>query len=185
MMQRALALEPERPITLVTLAFERHLERRDDEARALCDSALGFDPAASYVYSRRSVWRPASDKSGALADAQAAFRLRSNDYPIEAEAALAGAEFRNGDSASARVRLARVAGMYTSAGSQAAYFAGTAFAIAGDADGAIRILQHMVPRGAFLWTFMRDPWFDGIRNDSRFHALFEESRPERPSNPEH
>jgi hypothetical protein len=75
--------------------------------------------------------------------------------------------------------------MYTSAGSQAAYFAGTAFAIAGDADGALRILQHMVPRGAFLWTFMRDPWFDGIRNDPRFRALFEESRPERSSNPEH
>jgi Flp pilus assembly protein TadD len=180
MYQRALALEPERPITLVTLGFSRHLHGRDREARALCDSAIALVPDAAWAYARRSLWRPRSDVAGALSDAQTAARLAPADYPIEAEAALAAAEFRNGDTASARARLARVAGMFTTGGSQGTYFVSIAFAIAGDADGAIATLQRMVPQGAFRWRIMRDPWFDGIRNDPRFRALAEQSRPPSP-----
>lgn len=180
MYQRALALEPERPITLVTLAFARHLHRRDREALALCDSAIALVPDAAWAYARRSLWRPRSDIAGALSDARTAARLAPADYPIEAEAALAAAEFRNGDTAFARARLARVAGTFTTGGSQGTYFVAIAFAIAGDADGAIATLKRMMPQGAFQWRIMRDPWFDVMRDDPRFQALIEASRPPNP-----
>jgi len=182
MYQRALALEPERPITLVTLGFSRHLHGRDNEARTLCDSAIAFVPDAAWAYARRSFWRARSDVGGALSDAQTAVRLAPADYPIEAEAALAAAEFRSGDTTAARARLARVAGMFTTGGSQETYFVSIALAISGDADGAIATLRRMMPQGAFQWRIMRDPWFDGIRDDPRFRALVEASR---PPNPEH
>jgi len=182
MYQRALALEPERPITLVTLGFSRHLHGRDNEARTLCDSAIAFVPDAAWAYARRSLWRARSDVGGALSDAQTAVRLAPADYPIEAEAALAAAEFRSGDTTGARTRLARIAGMFTTGGSQETYFVSIAQAISGDADGAIATLRRMMPQGAFQWRIMRDPWFDGIRNDPRFRALVDASR---PPNPEH
>ncbi len=74
-LKRALELEPERAISLATSAFERRLTRRDDEALTLLDSALVLEPG----------------------DAAAADRLRPNDYRVEAEAALAAAEFRSGE----------------------------------------------------------------------------------------
>ncbi len=101
---------------------------------------------------------------------------------VEAEAALASAEFRNGDTTTARARLARIAASFPTTGFQAAYFLSIAFASTGDAEGAIAVLQRMVLRGAFMWTLLRDPWFDEIRNDPRFRDLTEESR---PPNPEH
>ena len=141
------------------------------------DSALSLDPGAAYVYARRSLWRLATDVAGARADAEAAVRLSSTGYSIEAEAALAAAEFRGGDTAAARARLGRLPQPLLAAGSLAVYLSAAAFAVAGDADGALAVLERTVPHGAVLWTTMRDPWFDAIRADPRFQRLVEESKP--------
>jgi hypothetical protein len=106
-------------------------------------------------------------------------RLHPTDYPTEAEAALAIAEFRHGDTASARERIARIAPAGASFGSQGGYFAAAAFGAMGNVEGAITVLQHTSPQGAFIWTFMRDPWFDGIRTDPRFQQVFAKNRPPR------
>jgi TolB-like protein len=176
-LKRALELEPERAISLVTSAFERRLARRDDEALTLLDSALVLEPGAAWAYARRSLWRPPADIAGARADAEAAVRLRPADYPIEAEAALAAAEFRGGDAASARARLARLSQSLVTPGTQEGFLAAVAFAAGGDADGAIMMLGRVMPRGAVLWSLMRDPWFDSLRTDPRFQHLVEASRP--------
>ena len=176
MFARALALEPERPITLVATGFLRRLHRRDVEAIALCDSAIAIAPDAAWIYARRSLWRPRSDIARSLADAQTADRLKPPDYPIEAEAALALAEMRSGDT-TARVRLTRLARGSSPFGSQAAHFLSGAFAAIGDTDRAVDVLQRTVPRGAYVWWVIRDPWFDGIRDDPRIRAMVEESRP--------
>ena len=178
MFGRALALEPERPITLVVSAYVRHLHRRDAEAVRFCDSALALAPDAAWVYARRSLWRPQSDIAGSLADAQAAVRLEPAEYSIEAEAALALAQFRSGDT-TARARLSRLAGS-TTVGAQAAHFLSVALAGVGDTDDAIAVLQRSVPRGNYVWWILREPLLDGIRNDPRFRALVDESRPPNP-----
>ncbi len=176
-LKRALELEPERAITLVLLAFERRLARRDDQVFTLLDSALTLDPGAAWAHARRSLWRLPADIAGARADAEAAGRLRPNDYPAEAEAAVAAAEFRGGDTAAARARLQDLRRSSPKLGPTAACFAAAALVITGDRDGALEVLEEVTPRGAVLWTLMRDPWFDGIRADPRFQRLVEESRP--------
>jgi TolB-like protein len=180
MARRALVIEPERPITLLTLGLARHLQRRDEEAQALCDTAIALVPDAAWAYSRCSLWRPRSDIAGALRDALTAARLEPADYPIEAEAALAAAEFRSGDTIAARARIARVVASFSTSGFEAAYFVSIALAVTGNVDGAIAILSRMRPQGAFQWRITQDPWFDGIRDDPRFRALAEEGRPPTP-----
>ena len=161
----------------MSLASERRLAGRNDEALTLCDSAVSVDPAAAFAYARRSLWRLATDVAGARVDAEAAVRLRAADYPIEAEAALAAAEFRGGDTATARARLRELSRSAGVLGPQATYFAAAAFTISGDREGALGVLEALVPRGAVLWSLMRDPVFDAIRADPRFQRLVEESRP--------
>lgn len=180
MARRALAIEAERPVTLLTLGYLHHLQRRDAEVQALCDTAIALVPDAAWVYARCSLWRPRSDLAGALRDAQTAARLEPADYPIEAEAALAAAEFRRGDTIAARRRIARVVASFSASGFEAAQFVAIALAVTGDVDGAIAILKQMRPQGAFQWRITQDPWFDGIRNDPRFRALVDESRPPNP-----
>jgi TolB-like protein len=174
--ERALALEPERPITLLSYAWERRLAGSNDEALALVDSAVAVEPAFSFAYARRSFYRLARDVPGARADAETAVGLTTGD-PVEAEAALAAAEFTGGDTATARARLQALLRSSGTLGYQAAYFTATALAITGDRDGAIHVLEGVVPRGAVLWSMMRDPWFDAIRAEPRFQRLVEESRP--------
>jgi TolB-like protein/Tfp pilus assembly protein PilF len=182
-LERALALEPERPVTLVTLAYQRWLARRHEEARALLDSALVLDPGASYAYARRVLWgRATGDVEGAQADANAASRLSPAGYPHEAEGAMAVAEWRRGARAVARERLQRLNGWLLALPESpgiAAYVAVVASVELGDWDGALRILERLT-RGALLWTFTRDPLLDPLRVEPRFRRLVEESRPPGP-----
>ena len=175
--ERALAIEPERPITLLSYAWERRLAGRNDQALVLVDSAVSVDSAFSYARARRSVYRLATDVPGARADAEAAVRLRTTDYPVEAEAALAAAEFRGGDTLAARTRLQDLPRVSPTLGPQATYFVAVALTVSGDREAALRVLERLEPRGAILWSMMRDPWFDAIRAEPRFQRLVEESRP--------
>jgi len=176
-LERALALEPERPISLVVLANAQWLAHHDAASRRLLDSALAVDPGAAYAYASRSMSWLATDVMDARADAEAAVHLCSTDCPIQAEAALAAAEFRAGDTAAARARLEPLFRSPAARGMQDGYKTAVAFAVTGDRDRALAVLERIVPRGAVLWWFMRDPWFDAIRPDPRFQRLVEESRP--------
>ena len=175
--ERALSLDPERPISLLVLATLEHMAHRDTMAQQLLDSALSLDPDAAYAYARRSLWRLATDVAGARADAEAAVRLRSTDDPIEGEAALAAAEFRGGDSAGARARLKSLLGLPAARGAQAGCITAEALVVAGDRAQALALLELVRPRGAVIWWLLHDPWFDTIRMDPRFQRLVEESRP--------
>jgi tetratricopeptide (TPR) repeat protein len=176
-LERALALEPERAITLVTLATAQRLADHNEAARRLLDSALAVDPSAAYAYAHRSLWRLAGDVAGAQADAEAAARQCSTDCLTQAEAALAAAEFHAGDAAAARARIEPLFRSSAARGMQGGYTTAEAFAVTGDRERALAVLERIEPRGAVLWWFMRDPWFDAIRTDPRFRRLVEESRP--------
>ena len=174
--QRALALDPERPISLVSFAFERRLSGHQDEVRALTDSAVSIDPGAAFADTRRSLWRLATDVAGARADAEAAVRLRTTEYPAEAEAAWRRLSSVGGTPLlpARGCRLCCVRRGHSVPKPPTSWPWRLPLP---DRDGAIAILEAVMPRGAVLWTLMRDPWFDAIRTDPRFQRLVEQCRP--------
>ena len=178
--EHALALEPERPVTLTDLADLDFLRRRYREAVRLADSALKVDPGFYYGYVDRSRSRLyAGDIAGARADAETALRLGSDD-PRLAEAVLADVEVREGDTAAARARLDGLLHELPDTGSIGGlvvrFFASTLVAL-GERERALDLLERIRPRGALMWYWLRQPDFDPVRSHPRFQRLVEESRP--------
>ena len=176
---RSLAIEPERPITLLTLARSSLYERRYQEAARWSDSALVMDPGLYQAYAQRARARLQLGRSAeARSDAETAVRLAVGDRAPE-EAVLALVEAHTGDSQSARARVERVlAGMrdprwapYGTA------FLGAVLVALGEPAQALDFLERLSPRGARLWYQLRAPEFDALRSHPRFERLIQESRP--------
>ena len=184
--RRALALDPGRGISYDNFAVLRYLDGRLDEALRIADSGLKADPEAYYLYQDRANMRlAAGDVSGARADADAVARNRPADYVVSSEALVAILQARAGDTAAARARLDRaIAQLPDPAHSDysPAQWLALAFLRVGDRDRALATLESVRPRGINLWFTMRDPGFDPIRQDPRFRALVEQTRPpDRPA----
>ncbi|HEX2681121.1 MAG TPA: SUMF1/EgtB/PvdO family nonheme iron enzyme, partial [Candidatus Dormibacteraeota bacterium] len=102
---RALAREPERPITLFNLGRVAVRQKRYTEARRWADSALAFDPAADYAYVLRSFAAlRLVDRLNARADAEMAVRLHGG-FRVPGEAILALVALEVGDTVDARGRV--------------------------------------------------------------------------------
>ena len=179
--RRALALDPGRGITLDNLAQLRYFERRPVEALRFADSGLAVDPQAYYLYvDRANIRLTAGDVAGARADAEAAARTHPPDYVISSEALAATLQAYAGDTAGARVRLERAVDQLSDPThpdySQAQWLA-LAFVRIGDRERALAVLKNVRPLGINLWLILRDPGFDPLRADPRFHSLEEQLRP--------
>jgi len=176
---RALAIEPERAITVGHVAFVHWNAGRTAEARRWLDSTLALDPSFHFALAARALVRlQLADGLGALADAQAA--LRGAEEPLYGEFAIAIVEARLGDTVAARARAERLPASAFGADPVSPHpgvFAAAALVALGDHDRALDLVERLRPRGAHLATDLLLPQLDPIRAHPRFQRVLEESWP--------
>ena len=177
--RRALALEPERAITLENIARGYYLLlRRYDQAERMIDSAITVDPAAYYAYETQAWIRLLTGNlEGARVSLDLATRLSPPDYgPKEI---LATFEAREGDTTGARARMDSMVTKFSDRAHPSVgegIRAAMGYAQLGDQVRALRVLESVEPRGVFLSWWLRHPGFDPLRAHPRFQRLVEQSR---------
>lgn len=169
---RALAFEPERPITLMSLARLNMIAHRYTDAMRWSDSALSIDPTFALGHGARfAIAWLMGDAAAAKADAQWLGGV-----------SVALLDYRSGDTVRARGRVdSLLAPVLTATGSLPVDDANNLtfpLMAVGERDAALAVLERARPRGLGLWAWLRAPWLDPIRNEPRFQRLLEESRPE-------
>lgn len=174
---RALAIEPGRAVSLQGIGSVHFAAREYAAARRWFDSTLVVDPGYYLAYLRRARVRlQLGETTEARRDAETAMGLGAGDEL--AGAVLAIAEWRSGDTASARSRLERVlrdVPLLGRPGPSESLF-GAALAVLGEQDRALEFLERVQPRGYQLLFELRAPEFDVLRDHPRFQRLLAESR---------
>lgn len=169
----ALALDPTRAMTLVSLAAIRH--RRGDavEARRWIDSAVAVGPEVPYARSYRADFENgAGEYERALADARRALEIDPS-YALPAYAALAVAEHGLGREEAAAAELDRAIAALADPdrpGLTDALYLGGALVSLGREEEALDLLER-TPRVAWLWFYLQHPDFDPVRSHPRFEAI--------------
>jgi len=167
-LERALALDPGRPITLTWRAVGRMHARDYRGARRWTDSALASSPGFFYALIVRSAVRTLQgDVVGARRDALEAMR----EDTLLATAVLAFAEARGGDSAAARRLLAH----FTSTHDEAVAWAAAAHLAIGERERALERLETVTP-SKYVGMYLEYAVFDPLREDPRFQAVYRRYR---------
>ena len=172
---RALAIDPERAITLAQLGEGSMATGHLNEAERWFDSSLAVDPAADYARSDRAFVRMwLGDSAGARVDA-----LRLNDPAV-----LGMLDTRAGDALLARSRMqAALQGVGTSGPVTVAgaWNLSMALVAIGAWEPLFDLLDRVRPRGPSLWYLLRMPGFEAVGEHPRYRRLVEESRPPQVS----
>lgn len=178
---RALALDPQRMITLTNLGVLLRYQGRDAEALQIGDSAVAANPDAYYPRIVRGWARlHLGDIAGARADADTAERLRPTDFIMDSEALMVAVLAAQGDSAAAKARAERLGGTTGDRGVLPiwpGWYSAMAFLASGQRDRAIAALERSRPLGVAMWWGMQDPVFAPLRGDPRYERLLAEVRP--------
>jgi TolB-like protein/Tfp pilus assembly protein PilF len=178
--RRALALEPGRTITLLNLGQVYVGQRRYAEALPWLDSAVALRPDAPFYYMELGLARLAA---GDTARARTAAEWTAgHGYPHGREELLAMLEAREGDSAAARERVARVDSAMRSADcwvSHACLDLAWALAAAGMRTEALAVVERIQPRNSWLAYWAGRAEFDPVRADPRFQTVLAEARRDR------
>jgi TolB-like protein len=177
---RALAIEPERAITLVQLGLIAVVDRQLPAADRWLDSAVAVDPTFAFAYPFRSaVHASLGDTAAARSDADMALRL-GGGYRLPGEAALVVLDATAGRILAARRRAATLESAMLAPRHpvvREGVYAAAALVAASEPDRALDLLDRTWPRGAALWAALRAPWFDPVRGHPRFRRLVAESQP--------
>ena len=180
---RALAVDPQRAITVLHIAAIDWYARRYDKAVPWLDSTLVLDPAFAYGYAYRALVRlHLGNVPGAVADAQMATRIGGEDR-LYGEAALVVVQARLGDSVAARAGAARLAAIVLGAprvGIEAGWFSTAALVAVEDYDRALDVVERIRPRVRHLWCDLQWIGLDPIRANSRFRRVLVASDPPEP-----
>lgn len=175
----ALALEPDRAITLVNLGQLFAAGRQFAEARRWIDSAVALRPEAAFYYLEQVLTRlQLGDTAGARASADL---VAGHGNPNGREEVLAMIEARAGDSAAARARMVRVDSAMAGTDcfhSHSCLELSWALAAAGARERALAVFERITPRDYWIAYWSRRAEFDPIRDEPRFRSvLLEASRP--------
>ena len=178
--REALAIEPDRPISLVHLAWIDMARRRYAEARRWLDSATAVNPGFYQAYAERASLRLVTgDSAGAWTDAQTAMRLRPASEPLAVEDVVIAVTLLRGDTVAARARLERARSLAPTPGHAGVHPAVAWAALlvaAGQHADAIAFLESAQVTPTHLRIHLKEPRFDAIRNDPRFRRLMERLR---------
>ena len=173
--REALAIEPDRPMTLLHLAWIDLAQRRYQDARRWLDSSTVVYPGFYQAYAERAALRLVTgDTVGARADAETAVRLRPPEDVLAGESVLLALDRRGGDTASERARLARFKAYAqrpdTMTVHQAAAWAAVLVA-AGEGEQAIDFLERVRVAKPHLRIHLEEVHFDAVRSNPRFQRL--------------
>ena len=180
-MRRALALDPQRMITLSNLSQVYIFSGRDREALGYLDSAVAVSPDSYFPHALRAPVRlRLGDVTGAREDAEAARRLRPVDFSFDTEPAIISLMMLDGDTAGARQHaeaLARLLPRDGPVGYGGAFGPSAAFAIIGDFDRALDYAERGRSSGVNMWWQLQDPIYGALRNDPRYVRLLASMAP--------
>ncbi len=173
--REALAIEPDRPMSLLHLAWIDMAGRRYEEARRWLDSSTQVYPGFFQAYAERAALRMVTgDTAGGRADAETAVRLRPQAEVLAGESVLLALDRRSGDTASARARLIRLRAHPprpdTMGVHQTAAWAAVLVA-AGEHRQAIDFLESVPVPTPHLRIHLEEVHFDAIRSDPGFQRL--------------
>jgi tetratricopeptide (TPR) repeat protein len=180
----ALAIEPDRPMSLLHLAWIDMARRRYQDARRWLDSSTVVYPGFYQAYAERGALRLVTgDTAGARADAETAVRLRPPEDVLAGESVLLALDRRSGDTAGERARLARLRAYAprpdTMSVHQAAAWAAVLVA-AGQGGEAIDFLERVPVAKPHLRFHLEEVHFDAVRSNPRFQRLVAGMRAREP-----
>jgi tetratricopeptide (TPR) repeat protein/tRNA A-37 threonylcarbamoyl transferase component Bud32 len=180
--RRAFALDPNRPMALMSLSAISLKAGRLAEAALLIDSAVAASRTVTSPYVRvvRGMVRlTQGDLRAARDEAELALALDTT-YTVPARSLLVRVLAAEGDTGQARTEAARMLqDIGTNVSTTSARFAAGALLAIGRRDDAISLLERARPRGAYLWFYMRSLEFRSLAADPRFARVYQEADPTR------
>jgi serine/threonine-protein kinase len=178
--RRAVALDPDRPMSLVHLGWIDMNAGRYADARRWLDSAASVNPGFYQAYAERALIRLVTgDTAGARLDAATAGRLRPVSDHLSAEDVLAALDLAAGDTAGVRARLTalrRTAPRPENHGVHQAVAWAALLVTAGKQDEAIAFLSKARVAAPHLRMHLEEPRFERLRADPRFRELMDKLR---------
>jgi tetratricopeptide (TPR) repeat protein len=173
--QHALAIEPDRPMSLVHLGWISMEQRQYANARRWLDSAVAVNPGFYQAYAERASLRLVTgDTAGARADAATAVRLRPESDLLAGEDVLLALDLRSGNTTGARARLNRLRPAIERSREPGVHraVAWAALLVAtGEDREAIDFLEQVRIAPTHLWIHLNERRFDAVREDPRFQRL--------------
>jgi len=179
--RRAFALDPNRPMALMSLSALSLRAGRIAEARALIDSALKSSLTVTSPYVRvvsGMMSLAAGEVDAAHDEAELALTL-DTVYSAPARSLLAMVHAARGDRTRANLEI-RKAMADLPDGDVApteVRFIAVALVALGLREPALSLIERARPRGATLWFYLTASGFDPIRSEPRFQKVFGEADP--------
>ena len=181
--RRAFALDPNRPMALMSLSALSLRAGRVAEARALVDSSIAASRTVTSPYVRvvrGSMALAAGEVDAAHDEADLALAL-DTVYSAPARSLLAMVYAARGDRnrAHQEIRKAMADLPEGDVAPTEVRFIAVALVALGLRDEALGLIERARPRGATLWFYLGASGFDPIRNEPRFQKVFAEADPTR------
>ena len=179
--RKAFALDPNRPMALMSLSAMYLKSGKVAEAKALIDSAVGASRTVTSPYVRVVRGRIAlmqGDVRAARDEADLALAMDTN-YTIPARSLLATVYWTEGDTVRAAAELARLL-KDLGAGDPSptsARYAASALVAQGRNEQALTLIERARPRGAYLWFYLQSLDFQALSAHPRFIRVIREADP--------